>query len=200
MVLNGIYRIMFLSNKVLSSGIILIYAPFIQRFVIPICSGADSLMIYLSPRINKISLISWVARETEGSSSPAPTQVPFKHRANQCSTVLHSTGETTPGVSCPVLDSSIEPRPGHPQQNPVRGCKDDWGTGPSLPWGRAKTAGTVQPEGWGRISSMCTSLWRDSVKKMESGFFSVVHWLDNGQWAQTETQEVYLNICKQFLL
>lgn len=60
--------------------------------------------------------------DPEGSS-PTPIQEPFKHHTNQLSTVLHGTGETTPGVSCPGLDSSIEARPGHTGHNPLKGCK-----------------------------------------------------------------------------
>ena len=52
------------------------------------------------------------------------------------------TGETMPGVLCPVLGSPVEERYAHTRESSMKDHKDDCGARASPAWGKAERAET----------------------------------------------------------
>lgn len=81
-------------------------------------------------------------------------------------------------------------------ESPVKGHRNDWGTGVSLLWWKAGRPGTAQPgEGSRDISSMCINPSQEVAKRTESGSFL---WT-RGNGHQWKHRRFLLNIRKHFL-
>lgn len=131
-----------------------------------------------------INKIYWVVRDPEGSSIKshcysgtfkAPgwpaAYCPTRHWWEHTWSTMPSSGLLS---TTKTWTYWTEPRE-RLQISPLRKAQESWDC---WSWRR------------GKILPVCTSIWREGVKKMESGCFSGVQWQDKGQWAQTEKQEL----------